>query len=104
MLGEMYMQGKGVNLDARKALEFFSPDSECLNTSREAAKTYKEGIGSVAKKWFMAVQILKPLSRYPIDQFEIGKMYETGGPGLRQDKEKALYYFDQAGKFLPEGK
>jgi TPR repeat protein len=90
-LASMYLEGKAVPRDMAKVESLFLASRGCANVGPDAHELYTDG-KIVSKDYALALRILSNEDFGPY-KIRIARLYETGGPGLKQDRKKALEIF-----------
>jgi TPR repeat protein len=93
-LSMLYLDGRGVTKDVKHAIELLKADKECSNPIFELADIYTQG-KYVPKDYGAAVAAIAH-GTLPGHKARAAKLYETGGPGLKADKARALTLYREA--------
>ena len=96
-LGNMYNDGKGIEKNYGKALEWYRKAAEqgLANAQFNLGRTYEqEGNGKVAKEWY-----LKAAEQEDSDAlYQLGLMYLRGKKGVEKNEKEAFDWFLKAAK------
>ncbi len=93
-LAQLLLDGKGVPKDPSRAVELLLADTDCANATDVLVDLYTGG-KVVEKNFQIAVDILLRAG-YPVHLSRAAAFYETGGPHLAPNKEKAIELYRQA--------
>lgn len=96
-VGEMYLNGEGVEKDEKQAFEWFKKAHERGSVSGTTlyAKCFMEGLG-VAQDKAKGIELYTRAARYDSDaQYALGLCY-LEGDGVKRDLDKAVSYLEKA--------